>query len=67
MVGGKPNAAEQILIGRCIALEWDLVRFRVAQARGEELTAAQMRHRLALEDTLRLALVALQPAEREAA
>jgi hypothetical protein len=63
-LGREPTYAEQILISRICACEWDLRRIDAQLDRGEELSAHMARHRYAIENRLRLDLreLGLKPA-----
>jgi hypothetical protein len=58
-LGREPSYAERILIGRVVALEWELARQDAKMDEGEELSGHAMRARNAAENRLRLDLVAL--------
>jgi hypothetical protein len=58
-LGRDPTFPEQIIIGRCIALEWELLRQDAKLQRGEELSGHDIRGRLAAENRLRLDLMML--------
>ncbi len=58
-LGREPSYPEQIVIGRVIAIEWDLRRTDAKADAGEELSGHAMRARLAAENRLRLDLTAL--------
>ena len=57
---GRPATyAERILIGRLLAIEWELRRLDARVEAGEELSGHALRARLAAENRLRLDLQAL--------
>jgi hypothetical protein len=58
-LGRPPSYAERILLDRLVANEWDLRRLDRRLDQGEELSPSSGRLRLALENRLRLDLVAL--------
>ena len=63
-LGRAPSYAERLLIGRLLAIEWELRRQDAKIEAGEELSGHALRARLAAENRLRLDLQALglQPA-----
>jgi hypothetical protein len=58
-LGREPSYAERILIGRIVALEWELAKQDAALDEDAELSGHAMRARNASENRLRLDLVAL--------
>ena len=67
-LGRAPSYAERLLIGRLLAIEWELRRQDAKIEAGEELSGHALRARLAAENRLRLDLQALglQPAASRA-
>ena len=59
-----PSYSEMLIIGRIIAIEWDLRRQDAKLDAGEELSPHALRHRLAAENRLRLDLQMLTRAPR---
>lgn len=59
-LGREPSYTELVLIARCVSNEWDLRRLDHRLDHGEELSGHAARLRLALENRLRLDLIALR-------
>lgn len=58
-LGRDPSFPERILIGRIVALEWNLLRQDAKVDAGEDLSPHALRARMAAENRLRLDLTAL--------
>jgi hypothetical protein len=62
-LGREPSYPEKIILGRVVAVEWELRRLDAKLDAGEELSGHALRARLAAETRLRLDLqaIGLQP------